>query len=715
MTKSPLAAEPLLTPFRRSLLVSAKLLAVGGLLWGGLALADEGMWTFNNFPAARVKEKYGFAPSKAWLDKVQLSSARMAEGCSASFVSPNGLVMFNHHCAQECIQQLSTAEKDYVAAGFWAKTEKDEVKCPALEIDQLTDIHDVTGRVSQATAGLSGAAYEEARKRIDAQLEGECAGGNEKVRCEVVSLYHGGEYDLYRYRRYLDTRLVFAPELAIAYFGGDPDNFTFPRYDLDVSFVRVYEDGQPARTENYFRWSPAGAREGDLTFVSGNPGSTFREWTVAELEYERDFALPDRLLLLAQLRGLLTEFQELGPEEKRISTSRLLYTENSFKALHGMFEALVDKSFFATKVAAEQAFRAKVAADPSKKAYAEAWEAVAEATARRREIRQQVAYVGFGQAFSSELFSTAQSLVRAAEERTKPDGDRLPEYSEARLPQMKAHLLSKAPIYKEFEILKLTFSLTKMREELGPDDPYVKKVLGKKSPKELATELVGGTKLYADQAGLALRQALWGQGQKAIDASTDPMIAFARRVDPDARAVRKRYEDDIESVIKKNDELIAKARFEIYGTSHYPDATFTPRLSYGSIEGYRENGHEVKPFTTLGGAFQRATGVDPFRLPESWLKAEALLDKDTPLDFCTNNDVIGGNSGSPVINRDAEIVGLIFDGNIQSLGGDFGFDASVNRAVAVDSQALLETLDKVYGALRLVNELRPASSARTGM
>jgi hypothetical protein len=687
-------------------------LVLAALLLTTVAHADEGFWTFEHFPSDKVKDKYGFAPSPEWLDKVRRSSARMAEGCSASFVSPSGLVMFNHHCAQDCIEQLSTRAQDYMAAGFWAKAAADEVRCPALEIDQLVETSDVTGRVNEATAGLAGPPYEAARKNVVAQIENECAGGNDLLRCEVVSLYHGGRYALYRYHRYQDVRLVFAPELDIAYFGGDPDNFMYPRYDLDVSFVRVYEGGRPARTDDHFRWSAAGPKEGDLTFVSGNPGATARDWTVAQLEYERDVTIPDRLLHLAELRGQLLEFGERGPEQRRISSGLLLSVENSFKALRGGLEALLDQPFFATKVAAEQELRARVKADPAlDTAYGGAWDAIARALAQQREIRKQLAYAGFGRAFRSDLFQVAQDLVRAAAERTRDNGARLEEYSDARLPEMRAHLLSRAPVHRELEILTLTFSLTKMREALGADDPFVRKVLGRRSPRELATALVRGTRLTSDPAGLALRRSLWEHGAKAVDASTDPMIVFARLVDADARAVRRHFEDDIESVLKKNAELVARARFEIYGTSTYPDATFTPRLSYGSIEGYLENGRRVEPFTTIGGAFARATGRDPFRLPRSWLRAQARLDQGMPFNFTTSNDVIGGNSGSPVIDRNAEIVGLIFDGNIQSLGGDYGFDAAVNRAVAVDSEAILEALDKVYGARRLVNELRPRPSS----
>ncbi len=677
-------------------------------LAAGIARADEGMWTFDNFPSDRVQQKYGFAPGRAWLDHVRAASARMAEGCSASFVSPRGLVMFNHHCAEDCIGQLSTAQRDYLASGFLARRQEEEVRCPALEIDQLTELRDVTAAVARATAGLTGSAWEDARKKAYAELEDGCVGGDDRVRCEVVSLYHGGVHALYRYHRYLDTRLVFAPELAIAYFGGDPDNFMFPRWDLDVSFVRVYEDGKPARTDSYFEWSTAGVREGELTFVSGNPGRTERDFTVAQLEYERDVALPDWLLVHAQWRGVLTEFQRRGPEARRISQGDLLGVENSFKARRGMLEALLDRGFMAGKVAAEQELRAKVAADPRlEEACGGAWDELARALEEQRRIHERLQYVGQGGAFDSDLFRAAQDLLRAGDERRLESGARLDEYAEARLPELRAHLLSAAPIYRELEILRLTFSLTGMREALGADDPFVGKVLGKKSPRELATELVTGTRLGTNRAGLALRRSLWTGGKAAVEASRDPMIAFARLVDPEARAVRKHFEDDVQSVVKRDGELIARARFELHGTSTYPDATFTPRLSYGSVEGYREDGREVGPITTFGGAFDRATGRDPFRLPRSWLAARKKLDPGTPFDFCTSNDIIGGNSGSPVIDRNAELVGLVFDGNIQSLGGDYGFDAAVNRTVAVSAQAILATLERVYGADRLVDELVP--------
>jgi len=666
------------------------------------ARADEGMWTFDNFPSQKVEQSYGFKPSPEWLRHAQLASARLAGGCSASFVSPEGLVMTNHHCAHSCIEQLSTGEKDFVKSGFYAKGLQDEVKCPEIEVNQLVEISDVTAEMNKATAGLEGQQFFEAQRGAMARLEKACQ-TSDALRCEVVTLYHGGIYDLYKYKRFQDVRLVFAPEFAIAFFGGDPDNFMFPRYDLDVSFIRVYENGKPAQMKDWFKWSPAGVKEGDLTFVAGHPGGTSRQLTISELEYQRDLALPERLFSLSELRGQLTQYQRRGPEQARHSNATLFYVENGIKALKGRFEALADKAFFQTKVKDEEALKAHLAKEPQKAAkYLPAFDAVARSQATLKEIRKPLRYVEQGGGFQGELFHHARALLRGGDERPKPNEKRLREYRDSALPALTQSLFSTAPIYPEFEIFELAFSLTKLRENLGADDAFVKKVLGKKSPEELATEVVKGTKL----ADPALRKQLWEGGKAAVDASKDPMIELARYIDPDGRAIRKKYEDEVEAVQKKNDELVARARFDVEGMSTYPDATFTLRLSYGSVKGYQENSKYVKPITTMGGAFERATGRDPFALPKSWLEAQPRLNLAAPFDMATTNDIIGGNSGSPVIDREARIVGLIFDGNIQSLGGDYGFDASVNRAVAVHSTALLEALEKIYGAGRLAKELK---------
>ncbi len=666
------------------------------------ARADEGMWTYNGFPKAKLEKKYGVKVDDAWLDHVRLSSARLAQGCSASFVSPNGLVLTNHHCVESCLQDLSSAQQDYLATGFQAKTAADEVKCPVMEVNQLVEITDVTARLKKATAGLTGQKFIDAQKAETGRIETECQ-TSPALRCNVVTLYHGGRYDLYRYHRYQDVRMVFAPEFAIAFFGGDPDNFMFPRYDLDMSLVRVYDDGKPLQSKDYLAWNPAGPAEGDVVFVSGHPGGTDRQLTMAELQYQRDVQLPATLMRLSELRGALTEFQNRGPEQKRVSNGLLFMVENSLKALKGEREALVDRDFFAQKAAAEAAFRKKLAGRKDGPAALKAYASIQQAEDLKRNVRDEVNYVMGPSGFMTSYFQFARTLVRGADERQRKNEDRLEEYQEAKLPAVTQSLFSTAPIDDEFEIFKLTWSLTKLRETLGPDHAFTKRVLGQESPAEVAKRLVTGTKLR----DLALRKQLWEGGKAAVDASQDPMIVFAREVDPDSRAVRKMYEDEIESVVKKGSEAIAQARLALEGTSGYPDATFTLRLSYGTVKGWTEGKKVIPAFTTLEGAFARNTGRAPFALPKSWLDAKPRLDLQTRFNFVATTDIIGGNSGSPVVARDGRIVGLVFDGNIWSLGGNYGFDEKLNRTVAVDTAAITEALDKIYGATRILEELIP--------
>jgi V8-like Glu-specific endopeptidase len=670
------------------------------------ASAEEGMWLLNGFPSDKVGKEFGFTPDQAWLDNVRLSSARIAQGCSASFVSPNGLVMTNHHCAHTCLEQLSTKQQDYVAQGFYAPNAAAEKPCPALEINQLTAISDVTAAISAATANKTGAEFTAAKKAEQSKLEKQCASSAD-VRCDVVELYQGARYHLYQYRRYQDVRLVFAPELAAAFFGGDPDNFNFPRYDLDVSFIRIYKDGKPASTPNYFPFSAHGAAENELTFVSGNPGRTSRQLTVSQLLFERRERLPARLDGLAELRGQLKEFAHRGPEQKRYSESLLFYVENSLKAQKGRLGALLGPGLIPSKRQEEHALRARLAND-KRPGFSDAFTRIDRALKVHSEILAAHELIEGGRGFDSDLFGIARMLVRAAEERPKANEVRLREYADSRLPQLEQQLFSPAPIHNDLEALRLSFGLTKLRERLGPDDAYVRKVLGKKSPESLAAELIRGSGL----ANVATRKKLYEGGKAAVDASTDPMIVLARSIDADARAIRKRYEDEVESPIGRAHEAIATVTFEQYGTARYPDATLSLRLSYGAVKGWLDKGKPVAPFTTYAGAFDRATGEDPFALPKRWITAKPKLALDTPLNFVTTNDIIGGNSGSPVINKQREIVGLIFDGNIDSLGGDYGFDARINRAVAVHSAALLEALAKIYDAKRIAEELRgtPASS-----
>lgn len=663
--------------------------------------ADEGMWTFDNFPAAKVKAAYGTAPTPAFLAHVRNASLRLP-GCSGSFISPSGLVMTNHHCVLECVAALSTHEKNYVEAGFLAAKPEDESRCPNFDLNQLVAITDVTKSILAATAGKTGAAANAALRAAEVKITQSC-GTSATVRCDVVSLYHGGVYDLYRYRRYDDVRLVFAPEFSVAQFGGDPDNFNFPRFDFDIGLVRAYEGGKPASTPDYLRWSANGSNPGELVYVPGNPGGTSRELTVSQLDYERDYALPSTLTLLAERRGVDEEFAKRGPEQFREVNEDLFYLENGYKALTGRRLALVDASFYASKVAEENKLRAAVAARPAlERADGSAWTQIAQVQNVRRMMaaRDSAGMIGQG------LLGDAITLVRAASERTKPNAQRLPEYTDAALVRVAARIEAPEPVYTDLEETSLGFAFTKFRELLGTDDPLVRKFLGDEAPDALAHRLVSGTKL----GDPAVRKALFDGGEAAIEASTDPMITYARAVDPDLRTIRKEDEDRVGAPSRAAAERIAKARFAVYGTSIDPDATFTLRLSYGAVKGFvNGSGVQVPPYTTIGGLFDRATGAPPYALPQSWLSAKSSLDLSTPMNLSTTNDIIGGNSGSPLINARAEVVGLIFDGNIYSLGGDYGYDARLNRSVAVDSRALLAGLSKVYHADRIVSEIEAAA------
>ncbi len=672
------------------------------------AVAGEGMWTPDNLPLAQLRAEYGFTPTPQWATHVRKAALRLAGGCSGSFVSPDGLVLTNHHCVNSCVQQLSSADQDYIKSGFLARERKDEIKCPEIELNRLDDITDVTARVQQATHGKSGEDYSKAEKAVKSAIESECAGKDSATtRCDVVSLYHGGVYKLYRYHRIQDVRLAFAPELEAAFFGGDPDNFNFPRFDLDMGLLRAYEQGKPMRPKDYFPFSRAGAEAGEMTVIVGNPGGTDRQLTLAQLELARDVDLVDSLLRLSELRGLLTQFRSESAEHWRIAQNDLFGIENSYKVLRGHLAALQEPAVFELKRAQERELREFVAADPVRQGkYGAAWDEIARAVAVQKAIGKRRDWIEGGGQMWSRHFTYARMLVRGAAERAKPDAERLREYTESKLPALTQRLFSTAPIYPDYEKVKLGWSLTKLREILGTGDPFVRKVLGNDAPEDLAKRLVDGSKL----ADVAVRKALWEGGADAVARSDDPFIVLARLIDPDARAIRTRYENEVKSVIDKNSELIAAARFEKYGTSVYPDATFTQRFSFGKVEGWIEKGEPVAPFTTIGGAFGHATGAYPFALPQSWLDAKAAgkLNLDQRYNFVSTNDIIGGNSGSPVINAKAEVVGLVFDGNIHSLGGNYWYDGRLNRAVSVHSGAMLEALRNIYGASALAQELESA-------
>jgi hypothetical protein len=667
--------------------------------------ADEGMWTFNNVPRAEIKKRYGFDVTDEWLKKVQLGSVRFNNGGSGSFVSPDGLILTNHHIASDTLQKISSAEKDYVKDGFYAPTRDKEAKAPDLELNVLMSIEDVTGRVNAAVKPeMTGADAAAARRATVAAIEKEST-DKTGLRSDVVTLYQGGQYNLYRYKKYTDVRLVFAPEFKIAFFGGDPDNFNYPRYDLDMALFRVYENDRPAHSDNYFKWSKTGAKDGEVIFVSGHPGSTARLDTMAHLEYLRDTGLPFTLRLLEREHGLLDKYSALGEEQARRAQEEKFGIENALKAYRGQYEGLKDAALMAKKQKAEDALRRQVAADPKKqKAYGDAWEVIARGRKSLPSYTRQYSLIEGGAGFNSELFQVARALVRLAAESQKPNAERLPEYTDARRASLELGLFSPAPVYLDFEKLKLADSISFMRDELGAEDAVVMRVLGGKTAEARAAELVDGTKL----ADAAYRKQLAAGGMKAIEESTDPMIQLARAIDEDGRGLRKRYESEVLSSERTNYAKVARARFDAEGTRVYPDATFTLRLSYGAVKGYEENGKAVAPFTTMGGIYEHAArhgNKDPFEVPESWLKKKSAIDLKTPYNFVSTADIIGGNSGSPVLNKNAELVGLIFDGNIQSLVGNFIYDETQNRAVSVDVRAMTEALRKIYGAGEVLDEL----------
>ena len=666
------------------------------------ARADEGMWTFDHFPSAVVGARYGFAPDAAWLDRVRGSAVRLTSGCSASIVTRDGLVLTNHHCVVRCAQALSTPQHDLVADGFTTHARSEERLCPGMQAEIVTRITDVTGEVQEAIRVAGSSEVIKARDAAMAGIEDRSCRDDPQARCQVVSLYHGGQYKLYRYRKYSDVRLVFAPELAVSFFGGDPDNFNFPRYCLDSAFVRLYEDGRPASTPTHLTWRRTAPEPEELVFVAGNPGSTDRLETVAQLKLQRDWQQPTREIILSELRGRLIDYSQRGPDEARTAAGMLFGVENSFKAFYGRERSLLDPAFFASKVDQERDLRDKIAANgPLAAATGDPWADVAAAAERYQGMLFAYGFLEVGAGNGSQLFRYARALVRAAAERLKPSPQRLREYSDSRLPLVQKELLDPRPVYPRLERLELQMWLSKTREFLTVDDPRVQHLLGQQSPEELADTLVGGTAL----ADPKVRAALWDGGERAIEASHDPLIRFIAANDPEARALRLRYEQQVEGPITQAAEKIARARFAIYGEHIYPDATFTLRLSYGRVEGWTYQGKTVPPFTDFGGLYARATAAPPFRLPRRWLEAKPRLNMDTPLNVSTSNDIIGGNSGSPLIDAQGRVAGAIFDGNIHSLGGDYGYDPRLNRAIAVLTPAISAALRHVYGLPALADEL----------
>ncbi len=670
------------------------------------ASADEGMWTLNNFPKQLVQQRYGFTPTDAWLDHVRLAAVRFNNGGSGAFVSAAGLVMTNHHVGSDCIHELGSSGHDYISEGFYAPAREQELKCPNLELNVLEGIADVTAAINAAVkAGMDVAARNAAQKGAMSRLEKECT-ERTALRCDVVTLYEGGVFNLYRYKKYTDVRLMFAPEADIAFYGGDPDNFTYPRYDLDVAFFHVYENDQPARMKDFLAWDPQGIAEGDLVFVSGNPGSTSRQETLAQLEFERDVAHP---LLLKELRDRLValrEFSARGKEQARIARDDIFSYENAVKDYLGLQGGLSNPEFMARRAAVEKSLRDAVAADPKMhKEFGGAWEAIAKAEKAFASFYAE--YRAFGFALrQSRLYVFARDLVRLPAERAKPNEQRLREYTDANLDSLKQDLFSEAPVYDDLEILMLSEAFKEMLGSLGANDATVKQILGGRTPAAAAEAYVKGSKLQS----AAERKRLFDGGQKAIDDSRDALIALGKSVDARSRELRRRYEDQVQAVERSNGTLLARALFAARGTNVYPEATFTLRLSFGTVKGYVDDGRPLRWYTTFHGLYERAAGIEPYKLPQRWIDKKSALNLDTPFNFVCTPDITGGNSGSPVVNRAGNFVGIVFDGNIQQIPNDYLYTDTQARTVAVHAAGIVEALRKVYGAESVLRELKIAEA-----
>ncbi len=667
------------------------------------AAADEGMWLFNRPPKDILQKRYGFTVTPEFMDHLRLASISFG-GASGSFISPDGLVLTNHHVGRGAVQNLSTKDRDLMKTGFYARARAEELKVPGMELRVLHAIEDVTDTVLGAEKpGMTPVEAADARQKVFAALEKETA-ETSGLRGVVVTLYSGGMYHLYKYKLHGDVRLVFAPEYLAAFFGGDPDNFTYPRYDLDICLFRIYENGQPFKSDHYIRWSAEGVAEGDLVLCSGHPGSTGRLLSTSQLEFLRDTSYPFNIANLTRRQAYMRAYAAKGEEEKRIADRNLFGIENSLKATTGYQSGLLDKTLMERKLREEEALRAEVRKNPElEKEFGSAWDEIAAAEKAYASFFKPLAFFDRANGFYTTYFTIARNLVRLAMEKPRPNADRLREFRDASLPSIERGILSPAPIYDEFEILKLGDSLTQLKEELAGMQE-VKWILGDRSPRDVARELVTGTKLK----DVEHRKKLMAGGLEAIFQCQDPMIKLALVVDPVSRGLRAKYEKQVEAVETRNGTLIARAMFALKGTSIPPDATGSLRLSFGAVKGYIENGKKIPFQTTYAGLYEKsakAGNKDPYELPESFLKKKAAVKMSTPINFVSTADSIGGNSGSPLVNRKGEFVGVLFDGNIQSLPTRFVYEDTVSRSVIVHAQGIIEALLKIYGAKPLVDEI----------
>ncbi len=673
--------------------------AVSSAVWAvAPAHADEGMWLLTKPPLAHLKEAYGFEPSAEWLEHVQKSCVRFSDGGSGSIISADGLVMTNHHVASTQIAKLSTPGNDLLENGFYAATREAELPCADLELLALQEIRDKTAEVLAAGEGKPAAEANAARRKLIAEIE-QAASDETGLDCQMVTLFQGGQYHLYCYKRYTDVRLVFAPEQQAAFFGGDADNFEYPRFNLDVTFLRIYEDGKPLKAEHHLRWSK-GSKEGDLALVFGHPGRTSRLNTVEHLEFVRDHATPLRLQSLWMREVQLQEFAGRSAENARIAKDDAFGVANGRKAMTGRLAGLQDPAVMAAKAAAQAKLQASSGITPGSPE--DPWAMIAQAQRAAGEILVPGSAVRAP--FAGALAGDALLLVQMAEEMSKPSAERLREFRDTGLPALEQRLYSEAPIYPGLEIDSIASGLQWMAMHLGADDPRVAKALAGKSPRERAAEVVNGTSLMSVDARRALAQG----GSEAVASSRDPLVLFARDMDPFVRELRTRAEDEVEAREREGYAKISQIKFKAEGDSVYPDATFTLRMAFGEIRGWEEAGQAVPAYTTIGGMFDRARdrdGVYPFNLPQRWLDRRSKINPQTPFNFVCTADIIGGNSGSPVVNREGEVIGLVFDGNIHSLVGDYYFDPRMNRTVSVDSRALVEALVSIYDAADLAKEI----------